>query len=74
VITDGRWHRIGLLWDGSRRALYVDGAEVAEDTWDLIGMGSDGGLYLGADQNLEPGTFWCGLIDDVRIYNRAVTP
>ena len=24
VITDGQWHRIGLVWDGSNRTLYVD--------------------------------------------------
>ncbi|MFQ5800074.1 MAG: MBL fold metallo-hydrolase, partial [Bacteroidota bacterium] len=28
VITDGDWHRIGFVWDGSYRTLYVDGAEV----------------------------------------------
>ena len=24
--------------------------------------------------NMGPGTYWPGLIDNVRIYNRAVTP
>jgi hypothetical protein len=32
VITDGQWHRIGLVWDGSQRMLCVDGVTVAEDT------------------------------------------
>jgi hypothetical protein len=32
VITDGQWHRIGLVWDGSHRTLYVDGVAVADDT------------------------------------------
>ena len=32
VITDGQWHRIGLVWDGTNRILYVDGIVVAEDT------------------------------------------
>jgi hypothetical protein len=32
------------------------------------------GLYLGAGRNLGAGTFWSGLIDDIRIYNRAVSP
>jgi len=31
VITDGQWHRIGLVWDGSNRTLYVDGVVVADD-------------------------------------------
>ena len=36
--------------------------------------GSVGGLYIGAGNNLEPGSFWSGLIDDVPIYDRAITP
>ncbi len=73
VITDGNWHRIGLVWDGSHRTLYVDDVEVAKDTQDNL-MGSDSGLYLGCGKAMEPGSFWSGLIDDVRIYNRAVIP
>ncbi|MHC4070675.1 MAG: LamG-like jellyroll fold domain-containing protein [Planctomycetota bacterium] len=33
-----------------------------------------GGLYIGAGQDYAAGTFFAGLIDDVRIYNRAVSP
>jgi hypothetical protein len=31
-------------------------------------------MYIGAGSTLAPGTFWSGLIDDVRLYNRAVKP
>jgi len=73
VITDGLWHRVGLVWDGANRVLYFDDTEVAKDT--QAGLASSaGGLYIGAGKALEPGSFWSGLIDDVRIYNRAVTP
>jgi sugar lactone lactonase YvrE len=75
VITDGNWHRIGFVWDGSYRYLYVDGAEVAKDTQSFsILESSDGGLYLGAGKNLDAASFLSGLIDDVRIYDRAITP
>jgi len=73
VITDGNWHRIGLVLDGSHRQLYVDDLVVAEDAQANL-LASENGLYIGADTYMEPGTFWSGLIDDVRIYNRAVTP
>ena len=72
VITDGQWYRIGLVWDGSHRTLYVDGVVVAEDTQPGL-EGSQMGLYIGVDKNYETGTFFSGLIDDVRIYNRALT-
>jgi len=72
VITDGNWHRVGLVWDSPNRILYVDDVEVASDTCDKGSL--FGGLQIGAGKNLEAGSFWSGLIDDVRIYNRAVTP
>ena len=66
VITDGQWHRIALVWDGSQRILYVDDVEVATDTQSSL-EGSAGGLYIGAGKGLEAGSFFSGLIDDVRI-------
>jgi N-acetylneuraminic acid mutarotase len=73
VITDGQWHRIGLVWDGMNRALYVDDILVAEDTQANL-QGSDSSLYIGTGKAMEPGTYWSGLVDDVRIYNRVVSP
>jgi len=72
-IIDGNWHRIGFVRDGSNRTLYVDGIAVAEDTQASL-EGSDKGLYIGCGKTMEAGTFWSGLIDDVRIYNRVVIP
>jgi len=73
VITDGNWHRIGLVWDGSHRTLYVDDVAVAQDEQTNL-EASENGLYIGAGTAMEAGSFFSGLIDDVRIYNRAVTP
>jgi len=73
VITDGQWHRIGMVWNGSTRALYVDDILVSEDGQANL-QGSDGGLYIGTGKAMESGTYWSGLIDDVRIYNRALKP
>jgi hypothetical protein len=73
VITDDQWHRIGFVWDGENRALYVDDILVAEDAQANL-QGSDSGLYIGTGKSMESGTYWSGLIDDVRIYNRAVHP
>jgi hypothetical protein len=70
-ITDGEWHRIGLVWDGLNRTLYVDDVAIAQDTQPSL-EGSNNGLYIGCGKGLESGTFWSGLIDDVRIYNQAL--
>ncbi len=75
VITDGQWHHIGLVYDltAMKRHLYVDGAEVVVDAGYVGGVQSSGGLYIGAGQDLGTGTFFSGLIDDVRIYDAALT-
>jgi len=73
AITDDNWHRVGFVWDGTSRILYVDDVEVARDT--LAGLNSaDGGLRVGAGSKLEAASFWSGLIDDVRVYDRAIVP
>jgi hypothetical protein len=53
-----------------------DGVEVVKDTQPQGGLvPSAGGLHLGAEGTaLVPFMFWSGLIDDVRIYDRAVKP
>jgi len=74
VITDGRWHHVGLMFDlkGLHRYLYVDGVKVAEDS-DLVGgVALDGGLFIGVGEGINKATFFSGLIDDVRIYNQAL--
>jgi hypothetical protein len=53
-----------------------DNINVAEDTQiSLVGQGTI--LYIGASGPGNRGraaTFWSGLIDDVRIYGRALRP
>jgi N-acetylneuraminic acid mutarotase len=74
VITNNQWHYVGYVWDGSYRILYVDGIEVAKDTTPQNPLKpATGGLYIGAGKNLEAGTFFSGLIDDIRIYNKALS-
>jgi N-acetylneuraminic acid mutarotase len=74
IITDGTWHRIALVCEGEARSLYVDEVLVAEDTQAGGPADCTGGLNIGCDKDMAPGTFFSGLIDDVRIYNRAVRP
>ncbi len=73
VITDGQWHRIGLTWDGTTRTLCVDGDIVAQDVPGNL-KSAYGGLHIGCGKDMAPGSFWSGLIDDVRIYSRVIKP
>jgi len=71
VITDGRWHRIGLVWDGVDRILLVDEQEVARDEQGELAI-PNAGLIIGAEATVNRS--FSGQIDDLRIYNRAVKP
>jgi hypothetical protein len=51
----------------------MDGVEVAKDNSIVGGEPSDGGLYFGADKMLGQGTFFSGLIDDIRIYDEVLS-
>jgi len=59
------------VYKRQHRTLYVDDVEVAKDSQAGF-QDSIGGLYIGTGKAKEAGTFWSGLIDDVRIYNRAL--
>jgi len=73
LITDNNWHSIRLMWDGSERTLFVDGVQVAVGSL-ITPMSSDAGLHIGAGKNTDRGSFWSGLIDDIKVYSRVVRP
>jgi hypothetical protein len=73
VITDGQWHHVVLAWNGYRRSLYVDGQEVISDASDFNALSATGDLHIGTSKSLDAGTFFSGLIDDIRIYNMALS-
>ena len=73
AIADDAWHRIGLTWHGSHRVLYLGDIEVARDARASL-QGSLGDCNIATGKDRDPGTFWSGLIDDVRVYDRVVVP
>ena len=74
VITDGQWHHVGIVVTARGvRSLYADGMRVAFDTQSNNLPSSNGSLCIGSGKNLDIGTFFSGLIDDVRIYNKALS-
>ena len=75
----GQWHRIAGTFDGENLKLYLDGKEVAaaKDSHGIarggnaVGIGADV-TYDAQNPNVPP--VFKGLIDNVRIYNKALTP
>ncbi|MGE5293878.1 MAG: LamG-like jellyroll fold domain-containing protein [Solirubrobacterales bacterium] len=67
----GVWHHIALTYDGTTARLYADGIEVASaaKNWNLVRS-----LARIGQQVNEANEFWDGAVDDVRIYNKALSP
>jgi hypothetical protein len=77
VVADGNWHEVGFTWDLEHAILYLDGAAVAQsDQTKLTNVSSTFGLYFGQAAAIakRKGSYWSGLIDDVRVHNQAVRP
>ena len=64
------WVHVAATWDGSVKRLYVDGTEIGSVASGVAGdFGTDAqiGAYVGGGRD------WDGLIDDLRIYNSALS-
>jgi len=71
-VDDGEWHHIGWVYDGTMNYLYLDGEiDATEDNSGQITVSSYP-LYIGTNSQ-HTDRFWNGLIDDVMIYNRALS-
>jgi TolA-binding protein len=71
-VNDGKWHHIAGVFDGSGLYLYIDGVlEAAKSAAKSIDI-SNYDMCIGSNAQ-APGREWNGLIDDVRIYNYALS-
>jgi len=72
AVSYEQWYHAAFAYDGNQTLrLYLNGVEVGSDTntdFDGIGAGK-GNMYIGNYQGYQ----WKGFIDEVAIYNRALT-
>jgi glucose/arabinose dehydrogenase/PKD repeat protein len=71
TLTKGVWSHLAIVWNGSTAQFYVNGVLVNSATLSATITARSNPLQIGADA--DPGQFYRGLLDDVRIYNRAQT-
>jgi len=71
-VDDGQWHHIAASYDGTTFYVYADGElDASEPSTGQITL-SNYPLFIGTNsQNTD--RFWNGLIDDVMIFNRALS-
>ena len=67
----GRWQHVAAEYDGSTARIYIDGTLAASSTF--TGNVGDSNTWRIGAYGSPAGSFFDGRIDDVRIYNRALS-
>ena len=71
ALSTDSWVHLASTYDGSALRLYVNGTQVSSVAKSGTILTSDNPLQLGGDSIY--GQYFSGLIDEIRIYNRALT-
>jgi hypothetical protein len=71
-VNDGHWHHVAGVYDQQKICLYVDGSLDASATASGTIRVNEEPVYIGENSQM-PNRFWNGMIDDVRIYNYALS-
>jgi hypothetical protein len=74
AIVLGQWHHLAATYDGTTKRMYVDGAEVAMMTQTVPLPYDNQAMKIGCDDNAPEAEFYAGTLDDLQIYNRALSP
>jgi hypothetical protein len=72
VMPSNAWTHLAMAYDGAAMRLYVNGVLVRSVARTGAILVTDGPLHIGGNE-VWGGEFFQGLIDEVRIYNRALT-
>ena len=75
ALWDGRWHLLTMTYDGSHKVIYLDNDTIKSiEATGQINSGAGYNLLIGAGRDQDtPILLYEGLIDEVRIYNYALT-
>ena len=71
VLPADTWSHLAMTWDGTTERLYVNGTQVATTALTGTAATSSGALRIGG--NNVWGEWFAGAIDEVRVYNRAIS-
>ena len=78
--NDGNWHHVAVTYVAGVETLYIDGAQVAQQTISQAGYATDYDYFIGVGQTSlwEAGNggwhFFRGRLDEAVFFQRALTP
>jgi autotransporter-associated beta strand protein len=72
AITNTNWNHVAYRFDGTNQEIFVNGNRVHGDTAAAL-LISTGILEIGSTNGLEASRVWQGLLDELAVFNRALT-
>ncbi|HEY5922860.1 MAG TPA: LamG domain-containing protein, partial [Kofleriaceae bacterium] len=74
ILPAGRWFHVVGRWDGTSKALFIDGVKAGELPNATVSQIDNHDMLLGGDENMGmPAYQFQGQLDEVQIYDRALT-
>jgi hypothetical protein len=73
VIPLGKWHHIGVTFDGSNAKMYIDGVNKVISPITGIPTATTDSFLIAAADGMNPTSFFNGSIDEVRVWKSALT-
>jgi hypothetical protein len=74
AINLGQWHHLAATYDGTTKRVFIDGIERQASAYSIPLMYDGNPMKIGCDDNSPDGLFFAGTLDDLQIYDRALTP
>ena len=72
TLSSGTWHNIVAVYDGATMYLYKDGILIQKASFSITLTPSSQPLYIGGEGSMK--RYFKGAIDDVALWNRALSP
>lgn len=73
IIPIGKWHHIGVTFDGTTAKMYVDGVNKISSNLSGIPSATTESFLIAAANGTTPTSFFNGSIDEVRVWTSALT-
>ncbi|MBI5360561.1 MAG: LamG domain-containing protein [Planctomycetes bacterium] len=73
IILPGRWYHVAATVNSATCTIYVNGVAENSTSGTSAIFDSSANVFIGARPNAVPDNFFMGIMDAVRVYNRAIT-
>lgn len=72
-VSAQEWFHFAVVMDDVQNTVnyFINGEHIGSDSFEIDAVGNSSSLYIGADSS---GNQWYGKIDDLRVYNRILSP